>query len=580
VTGEECCGDSRVVVLIFVDFAEGGQDVVLEADLCVIGAGAAGLTLVHELRRSALRICVIETGGLDRDAAADELSDAASHGSTTLDFIATRPRAFGGSTVEWGGMCCPLDECDFETRPSMPLHGWPVSLTDLQPYYQRAHTALGLGPRYFDERLWSVLGIPPPEVDPRRLQTKFWQYRSPRRLPPHSPLRFGQAYRNDVASSDTVKAVLNATVVKIVRAPGRDAVERVEFRSIAGRRGQVRANVFVLAGGAVENARQLLASDFSGCSEALGRYFMEHPHVSVGRLAHDDTRRLLPKWAVLQRSGQVSFRPKFLPTRDYQRERDILNASLTLEVRCGPDCPHRALADFARGVREKRRGAELARAAGRVVVHSGVLAGAAYRRSVGRPACPGHGGLVLYCRSEQEPNPASRVVLGQERDALGINRAEVSWRLTDRDRRTAVDFGNVVGSELRRLGARNLTMDGWLDEPDGWPADMVGGPHHSGTTRMSDSAATGVVDKNSRVYGVPNLYVLGSSVFPTGGYANPTYTIVALAIRAADHLQAQLRGGVPTHAWQGTVPARPVPDLQPGREPDLDTGSAAPAPTP
>jgi len=547
---------------MFVDFGEGGPDLLIEADLCVIGAGAAGLTIVHELRRSPLRICVIETGGLDRDPAADGFSTAAVDGLPTLDLLATRPRMFGGSTVEWGGMCCPMDECDFETRPDMPLHGWPLSLADLQPYYRRAHAALGIGPPYFDERVWSDLGIQPPRVDPRRLLTKFWQYRSPGLLPPDSPVRFGQAYRSDFASGTQLKAVLNATVVDIVRSPGRDAVEHVEFRSISGRRGQVRATAFVLAAGAVENARLLLASDFSGCSAALGRYFMEHPHVGVGRLSHRDTGRLLPKWVVLQRSRGVSFRPKFLPAPAYQRERDILNASMALEVRCAPDCPHRALAVFAQGVREKRPASEVARSAGRVVAHSGVLAGAAYRRTLGRHACPGHGGLVLYCRSEQEPNPASRVVLARDRDALGVNRAEVSWRLTDRDRRTVVDFANLVASELRRLGAANLTLDSWLDAPGGWPVETRGGPHHSGTTRMSSTPATGVVDMHSRVHGVANLYAVGASVFPTGGYANPTYTVVALAMRAADHLQSRLLGAGVSVSPELVIPAGPE---MPGR---------------
>jgi choline dehydrogenase-like flavoprotein len=534
-----------VVVSILVDFSEGGQDLNLDADLCVVGAGAVGLTIVHELRRSGLRVVVIETGGLDRDPVSDGLSDTPADGSPTLDLHSTRPRVFGGSTVEWGGMCCPLDACDFETRPSMPLHGWPISLAELQPYYQRAHAALGLGPPYFDERVWSDLRIAPPAVDPALLRTKFWQYRSPGLLPPDSPLRFGEAYRADFASSADINAVLNATVDKLVRVPGEDRLDGVEFRNIAGRRGSVRATVFVLAAGAVENARVLLASEFSNCSEALGRYFMEHPHAIVGRLSYRDMHRILPRWAVLQRTRRVSFRPKFLPTPAYQREHDILNAAMSLEVRCEPDCPHRALADLTRGLRARRFDSEVGSSARRVATHPGILAGVAYRRARGGPACPAHGGIDLYCRSEQEPNPSSRVTLGPDRDAMGVNRAVLSWRLTDRDRRTVVDYANLVGSELRRLGATTLTLDPWLSDREGWPAEMRGGPHHSGTTRMSDTATTGVVDKHSRVHGVANLYAVGPSVFPTGGYANPTYTIVALAIRAADHIQARLRERAP-----------------------------------
>jgi choline dehydrogenase-like flavoprotein len=147
---------------------------------------------------------------------------------------------------------------------------------------------------------------------------------------------------------------------------------------------------------------------------------------------------------------------------------------------------------------------------------------------------------VLYSRSEQEPNPESRIELGPERDVLGVPKATVSWRLTDRDRRTVVDFAGLVGEQLRRLGAVGPTRPEWLVEPQGWSELLRGGPHHSGTTRMSDSPATGVVDRNSRVHGVDNLYVVGPAVFPTGGYANPMYTTVALALRAADELRRRL----------------------------------------
>lgn len=526
---------------MFSDLGDGGQDLALEADLCVVGGGEAGLTIANELRRSGLRICVIETGGLDRDPLADALNNTVADGSPTLDLHGTRPRVLGGSTAAWGGMCCPLDACDFETRPSMPLHGWPISLAELQPFYERAHAALGLGPPYFDERLWSVLGSPPPPVDHRRLRTKFWQYRSPGVLPTDSPLRFGQAYRSDLASAADVTVVLNATVVTLDRAPGTDRVEGVEIRSIAGRCGRVTAKVVVLAGGTVENTRLLLSSDFSSCSDTLGRYFMEHPHMPVGTIPYADMRRVLPQWAVLQRSRRMSLRPKFLPTPAFQRERDILNACMALEVRCPPDCPHLALSEIKRGLNEGRIVSGVVRSTRRIAASPGTIAAAAYRRYRGSDVCPGHASIDLYCRSEQEPNPSSRIVLSEDRDALGVNLAKISWRLTDRDRRTVVDFADLVGSELRRLGASGVTLEGWLHEPDAWSPEIRGGPHHSGTTRMSDTSTTGMVDKDSRVHGVDNLYVVGSSVFPTGGYANPTYTIVALAIRAADHIKGQLR---------------------------------------
>jgi choline dehydrogenase-like flavoprotein len=524
---------------VIIDLADSGPELDVEADLCIVGAGAAGLTIVHELRRSAVRVCVIETGGLAASPAADRLNELGDDGAETAEPLNIRPRIFGGSTAEWGGMCCPLDPCDFEPRPTMALHRWPLALRELQPYYERAHAALGLGVGYFDERVWSHLGVEAPAMDPALVQTKFWQFRFPNALPPDSPLRFGPAYLSDFGVGANATAVLNATVVGIDRLPGTARVERLRFLGLNGRSGQVRATVVVLAAGTVENTRLLLNSEFRRASPALGRYFMEHPHVPVGLLSYRDLARLLPGWAVLQRLGRVAVRPKFLPTPAYQRERDILNASIALEMRCGPDCPHRALGDLTRAIRAREAPA-IARAAGRVLVSPRRAGATVYRKSRGRPGCRGHGGIVLYSRSEQEPNPESRIELGPERDVLGVPKATVSWRLTDRDRRTVVDFAGLVGEQLRRLGAVGPTRPEWLVEPQGWSELLRGGPHHSGTTRMSDSPATGVVDRNSRVHGADNLYVVGPAVFPTGGYANPMYTTVALALRAADELRRRL----------------------------------------
>lgn len=524
---------------MIIDLADSGPELDLRADLCVVGAGAAGLTIVHELRRSPLRICVLETGGLDRSPGADQLNEVDDDGADGTELLNIRPRLFGGSTAEWGGMCCPLDPCDFAPRPSMPLHGWPITPRELQPYYERAHTALGLGVGYFDERIWSDLGSLAPAMDPERVQTKFWQFRSPNALPPDSPLRFGPTYLADFAAGANPTAVLNATVVGLERLPGAARVDRVRFRGHNGRTGQVRAGAVVLAGGTIENTRLLLNSEFRGASPALGRYFMEHPHVPVGLLSYRDLDRLLPGWAALQRLGRIAVRPKFIPTASYQAERDILNVSIALEMRCGPDCPHRTLGDLTRAIRS-RAATDIARAGGRALVHPGRAAATVYRKSRGRPGCRGHGGVVLYSRSEQEPNLASCIELSAERDALGVPKASVRWRLTDRDRRTVVDFAGLVAGQLRQLGAARLTEPDWLAEPDGWSELLRGGPHHSGTTRMSDSPRTGVVDRNSRVHGVANLYVAGPSVFPTGGYANPMYTTVALAMRAADMLKNRL----------------------------------------
>ena len=160
---------------------------------------------------------------------------------------------------------------------------------------------------------------------------------------------------------------------------------------------------------------------------------------------------------------------------------------------------------------------------------------------------PGRVDIALLVRGEQAPDPDSRVLLSDERDALGMPRVKLDWRLGELDVRSVEVLVRTLGQELERLGLGRVEPADWLSDPaGGWRTDPlvsahpIGGYHHMGTTRMSADPRHGVVDARARVHGLPNLYVAGSSLFPTGGWANPTLTIVALALRAADDIDQTL----------------------------------------
>jgi len=154
---------------------------------------------------------------------------------------------------------------------------------------------------------------------------------------------------------------------------------------------------------------------------------------------------------------------------------------------------------------------------------------------------PDHASFEMWSTVEQAPNPDSRVTLGNQRDALGMPRIEVDWRLTELDKRSLQAGHQAVAEELGRTGLGRLQIDPWLTaDLTSWAPELDGGHHHMGTTRMSADPAKGVVDADCRVHGMTNLYVAGSSVFSTSGSANPTLTIVALALRLAGHLRQNL----------------------------------------
>jgi choline dehydrogenase-like flavoprotein len=149
--------------------------------------------------------------------------------------------------------------------------------------------------------------------------------------------------------------------------------------------------------------------------------------------------------------------------------------------------------------------------------------------------------MWLLSMCEQAPNPDSRVMLSDQRDPLGMLRIRLDWRLTELDRRTAEMTATSVRDEFSRLGIAQVKQAAWLSSASDWRQHLSGAFHPTGTTRMSVNPGDGVVDANCRVHGTANLYVGGSSVFPTSGYANPTLTIVALAIRTADTLKSALQ---------------------------------------
>ena len=156
--------------------------------------------------------------------------------------------------------------------------------------------------------------------------------------------------------------------------------------------------------------------------------------------------------------------------------------------------------------------------------------------------------LYLMARAEQAPNPDSRVTLSTEIDALGSRRAQLNWQLSELDKRTVLELARAMGREFSRLNLGTLETMPWLEDGSPqWPVDAtvgnhpIGGYHHMGTTRMSNAASQGVVNANCTVHGYRNLHIAGSSIFTTGGWANPTLTILALCHRLADHLDSLMK---------------------------------------
>ena len=520
---------------MFVDLNDADDDQTLTADLCIAGAGPAGITLALALeRQSQLSICVLESGGLDFESDTQQLYQGAVVGLPYYALDATRLRYLGGSTNHWGGWCAPLDELDFAARDWVPLSGWPFERQELQPYYEAAQEVCQLGAYRYRADQWRD-GNRFMDLRPDKLEHRIWQF-SP-------PTYFGRQYREALAASRRIRVVLHANATEILLEPSLERVAGLRVATLAGRRARVRAEAYVLACGGLEIPRLLLASSgqlaagIGNRDDLVGRHFMEHPHAVAGSLVTCRDPALFRPYH-RPRKQDDDILAAFGPTPATQERLRILNASCQLRPVLPTDTG--VAPNIMASRPEKDLPTRLARESPAYRQLAENLCGLIAEPVSEAGEASGFMFYDLVVRAESQPVPDSRVSLTTERDALGLPRLALDWRLAEAVKRTVRETARLVAEELGRLGLGRAHLEGWvLAEDDAWPLGLTGGNHHMGTARMSDDPRQGVVDRDCRLHEIGNLYLAGSAVFPTSGWANPTLTIAALALRLADHLAAR-----------------------------------------
>lgn len=509
----------------------------LEADVCIIGAGAAGITLARALGERDVRVCLLESGGLEPDAESLSLNRGESVGLDYFPLSQARLRFLGGTTNHWAGWCRPLDALDFEVRDWIPHSGWPLRKSDLVPFYERAQPICQLGPYRYAARDWTGPGAPALPFASNRFLTRTFQ------LSP--PTRFGETYRADLEKSETIRTLLYANCIGIQASPNGKSIARVQAATLTGRRFTATAKHYILATGAIENARVLLASGLGNANGLVGRYFMDHVEVPGALLLPSDPDSTLafyrPHEAVDPASTErTSISGVLAMSPELQRDEKLASVASTELERM--TLRERTDARF----HESARGLEFASALAGVV--SDVDAPSPPTGT--RRAEAGRNLFRFSLFSEQVPNPDSRVTLSDERDALGMQRVRLDWQITDIERRSIRRAYALLAQSVGQSRAGRLRVDLPADEK-AWR--VSGQWHQLGTTRMHADPLHGVVDANCRVHGIANLFVAGSSVFPTSGTANPTLTLVALALRLADHVHGQLTGSAGRRARRGSL---------------------------
>lgn len=528
-----------------LDLAQADADIVRDADVCVVGSGAAGISAARRLLARGRSVLLLESGGLDYEREIASLNAGESVGQPYYDLEDARLRFFGGTTAIWGGRIAALDPIDFQHRPWIPHSGWPFGIEALARYYDEARREFGLTePPLSAEAVAQAIGAP--SFDRDRLALALWEFDG--RFD-----RFTFRACADLVNHPRCTVATHATVTEIGLARGGSGVAELTVRSLSGRRLTVRPRTVLLAAGGIETPRLMLASrsvqsaGVGNDRDLVGRFFMEHPHARGGRIAGGRPWSILRAFGRTHRIGGRKAAALIRLSDARQAQAGLLNTSLTIGARQPAEARQfwgmRAYVGLKHDLAPTRSGRAAWITAKRM---------ASWTQRQVDPLRPwllqkaGRLEVALVVRAEQAPNPDSRITLSSTgRDRLGVPRPVLDWRLNGLDTASVRGLVATLGDELARLGCGRVEPASWLEDEGGaWRTDPMisvhplAGYHHMGTTRMADDPAKGVVDGYGRVHGVDNLYVVGSSVFPTSGWANPTLTIVALALRTADRIAA------------------------------------------
>lgn len=554
-------------MILHADQLLGAAQAIPECDVVIVGAGAAGIVIALELAKSGLRVNLIESGVETFSERIQKLADASGEAeSDHPPMLEATRRQIGGTSAIWGGRVVPFDPIDFEDRSWIPNSAWPVAFSEIAPLFGRVCEYLRCGKPVFDIRevpgiaqTSIVPGLPHGEIDTVSLER--W-----------SVMNFGVEYAAQLRESDRVRVICGLTCVEVECTPDGRAVSGIRAKTLDGRACTLVAPRYILSCGGLNTTRLLLNSDrvhrggIGNHSDKLGRYYTGHIN---GKIA--EVRFSTPPAKTIfgfDRDEQgVYLRRRFAFSADYQRKHGLANITSWLVNADISDPAHgNGILSFAYLTLSSPFGRYLASEAIRKSAIKGEIQGSTgahvwnmlrdlprtavfiptfgYKRYLARRKVPG---FFQYSRSntymlqffgEQIPDPENRVTLADETDELGTRRLRIRARYSREDARHVVEAHKHWDDYLRRSGCGQLRY--LSDDLEQAVLDQAGdGFHQIGTTRMSERPEDGVVNPDGRVHGIDNLYLASSSTFVTSSQANSMFTILAFALRLADHLRTR-----------------------------------------
>ena len=459
------------------------EDTFNEYDVTIVGAGAAGITLALKLSDEGKKIALIEAGGREYSEVSQKIYSAKTVGDPYFELDEARLRYFGGSTNHWAGLCRTFEREDFNREYMGEEYKWPINFEDLDYYRADACEILEISSEFQDSNSSES------EVESISFHT--------------SPVRFSSKYFDVLVANPLVHVFLNSNLIDVTHSGNR--LTSIKVASYNENVSYINSQNFIFAMGGIENSRYLLwlkskyGNSFISDVSPIGRYWMEHPHFTLGQ-AIVDKRKVSEYYYSISSQAQI--------------DKGILNCGFRVE--------------------------HLSDKGTRALIRDVLCLAPTLGRSLAR-AYDGHKlicGVRFRAAWEQSPESRNRITLDSDYDRFGIPKPILNWTKSKLDRKTLVSSIALFNEWLLRIEGGRIQLDNWVLNHEDYPVNgkELAGYHHMGGTRMHVSEQYGVVDQNCKVYGSSNLYIAGSSIFTTGGHNNPTLPIVQFALRLAEYL--------------------------------------------
>ena len=463
-------------------------------EFIIVGAGPAGITLALELEKKNLSSLLIESGGLEITEKDQSRYKGNVYGDRYFDLDVTRLSFFGGSSNHWGGNCAPLDEIDFTT--------WPIKKNELDKYES--------GTR-------QILEIKNPFE--KYIKTKLNSFNLSSME--ESAVNFKDKYYEKIKNSKKILLLLNTNVECFMSSETNPRnVDKLILNNFNNKY-QISFNKksqFILACGGIENSRILLWSKIKSKNNFLknlpiGNYWMEHPTGEIGQFVGEKNK--------IEKLFENKKNYYLVPSKEFIIEKKINNIRFNIffwETLDQKTFKHK-IKDLI-----------------------------CLAPNLGKKIIENISSNIVHCLSviqysaEQKPDFENKITLSNfEKDNFDVPKINLNWSIKDDVfnslRVTLEELGEqIIENDIGRVGIDKYVYESSFKESN----DIFGNHHHMGGTTMNNKKFLGVVDKNLKINDVDNFYVLGSSVFPSGGHFNPTYTIIQLALRLSDHLKEKL----------------------------------------